>query len=73
MKLINLSKKDKEIFYNEVQKLTPMELIQAMKELEIVKDSFSKASWKYICSIIGKKSYKLLKNVAKYKSFEKES
>ena len=70
MNKIQLSKNDKELFYNEAQKLSVIEFIQLTKELDIIKDRFTKSSWKWICSVLGKRAYKYLKNVVKNQSFE---
>lgn len=73
MNKIELSKSDKELFYAEAQKLTACEFVQLTKELEVVKDRFTKSSWKWICSVLGKRAYKYLKNVVKYYSFDEKS
>ncbi len=70
MNKIQLSKDDKELFYNEAQKLSAVEFVQLTKELDMVKDRFTKSSWKWICSVLGKRAYKYLKNAVKNHSFE---
>lgn len=69
MNKIELSKSDKELFYNEAQKLSADEFVQLTKELEIIKHRFTKSSWKWMCSVLGKRAYSYLKNVVKYNSF----
>ena len=69
MKKIKLSQEDKDIFYNQSLKLNSIEFIQLTKELEILKDRFKKSSWKWICSVLGKRANKYLKNVIKYHMF----
>lgn len=67
---LKLSKEDKIIFKNQVKTLNPIEFIQVTKELEFFKDRFTNSDWKFICSCLGKRGHKFLKNVVRYNSFE---
>ena len=69
MNKIELSKEDKELFYITSLTLNPLEFIQLTKELDLFKDRFTKSSWKWICSVLGRRAQQYLKNVIKYQNF----
>ena len=70
IKKVTLTPEDKKKFAEEAKKLTAMDFVQLTKELDAVKDRFTTDDWKFICSHLGRRAERLLRNVAKNFSFD---
>ena len=70
MKKVTLTPEDKKKFAAEAKKLSAPDFIQATRELDAVKDRFTTEDWKFICSHLGRRAERLLRNVAKNFSFD---
>lgn len=66
---VHLSKEDKEIFKEQASKMNPLEFLQLYEELEVVKNRFTKADWKFMMSHMGRRAERFLRNVVKYQDF----
>lgn len=65
MKKVTLTPEDKKKFAAEAKKLSAPDFIQATMELDAIKDRFTAEDWKFICSHLGRRAERLLRNVAK--------
>jgi len=70
MKKVTLAPEDKKKFAAEAKKLSAPDFIQATMELDAIKDRFTAEDWKFICSHLGRRAERLLRNVAKNFSFD---
>ena len=70
MKKVILTPEDKKKFAAEAKKLSATDFIQATMELDAIKDRFTAEDWKFICSHLGRRAERLLRNVAKKFSFD---
>lgn len=70
MKKVMLTPEDKTKFAAEAKKLSAPDFIQATMELDAIKDRFTAEDWKFICSHLGRRAERLLRNVAKNFSFD---
>lgn len=70
MKKVILTPEDKKKFAAEAKKLSAPDFIQATMELDAIKDRFTAEDWKFICSRLGRRAERLLRNVAKNFSFD---
>ena len=70
MKKAILTPEDKKKFAAEAKKLSAPDFIQATMELDAIKDRFTAEDWKFICSHLGRRAERLLRNVAKNFSFD---
>ena len=70
MKKVMLTPEDKKKFAAEAKKLSAPDFIQATMELDAIKDRFTAEDWKFICSHLGRRAERLLRNVAKNFSFD---
>ncbi|MBR5818141.1 MAG: hypothetical protein IKY62_05795 [Clostridia bacterium] len=70
MKKVTLTPEDKKKFAAEAKKLSDPDFIQATMELDAIKDRFTAEDWKFICSHLGRRAERLLRNVAKNFSFD---
>lgn len=68
--IVKLTAEDKRKFADEAKKLTAHEFVQVAKELEVCKNRFSSADWAFMCSHLGRRAEKLLRNVVKNQSFD---
>lgn len=70
MKKVTLTPEDKKKFAAEAKKLSAPDFIQAIRELDAIRDRFTAEDWKFICSHLGRRAERLLRNVAKNFSFD---
>ena len=70
MKNVILTPEDKKKFAAEAKKLSAPDFIQATMELDAIKGRFTAEDWKFICSHLGRRAERLLRNVAKNFSFD---
>ena len=70
MKKVTLTPEDKKKFAAEAKKLSAPDFTQATMELDAIKDRFTAEDWKFICSHLGRRAERLLRNVAKNFRFD---